>query len=158
MLQVIDLIPTPEKTKSGKTFPKRAEKEAARLQRAEQRAQENQESRELTQKFSKIKNALGVPIEWVQKFFSLEHGFTEMREHLLRFACYLDYKQQMETNKDKNGNLTGRPSNWGASIEEEVMAIDDIKERAFKMSNELLGAYDQISEVGKQLRDMLIPF
>ena len=32
------------------------------------------------------------------------------------------------------------------------------KERAFKMSNELLGAYDQISEVGKQLRDMLIPF
>ncbi|MBQ3454920.1 MAG: hypothetical protein IJG36_00655, partial [Synergistaceae bacterium] len=155
---MIDLLPTPEKTKSGKTFPKRAEKEAARLQRAEQRAQDTLESRKITQKFSKIKNALGVPMEWVQKFFSLEHGFTEMREHLLRFACYLDYKQQMETNKDKNGNLTGRPSNWGASIEEEVMAIDDIKERAFKMSNELLGAYDQISEVGKQLRDMLIPF
>lgn len=53
---------------------------------------------------------------------------------------------------------SGKPKTWGASIEEEVMALDNIKDRAYKMSNELLGAYDQVSETGKELRDMLIPF
>ena len=88
----------------------------------------------------------------IAKLFDAEHKFTEMREHLLRFATYLDYKQQME------GNKNGKPNNWGTSLEDEVMAVKDIKERAFKMSTELLGAYDQVSEIGKQLRDMMIPF
>lgn len=153
---ILDLLPTPEKTKSGKTFPKRADKEAARLQRNSVRAQELQDTQEIEP--GKLKKAWGNTMWAIGKFFQLEHGFTEWREHLLRYACYLEYKQQMETNKDKNGNFTGRPSNWGASIEQEVMSISDIKERAFKMSNELLGAYDQVSEIGKQLRDMLIPF
>ena len=41
------------------------------------------------------------------------------------------------------------PRNWGASVKEEVLALDDIRDRAFKMANELLGAYDQVSEMGK---------
>lgn len=145
---ILDLIPVPETTKNGRKFPKRADKEAARLQRNSERAQELQD----TQEPGKLKKAAAVPLGLIRKFFKTEHEFTEWREHLLRFAAYLEYKNQMESNKD------GRPSNWGASIEDEVMSIKDIKERAFKMSNELLGAYDQVSEVGKQLRDMLIPF
>lgn len=155
---ILDFLPIPEKTKSGKTFPKRADKEAARLQRNSVRAQELQYAQEQEQEPGKLKKAWGNTMWAIGKFFQFEHGFTEWREHLLRYACYLEYKYQMETNKDNNGNLTGKPSNWGASIEDEVMSISDIKERAFKMSNELLGAYDQVSEVGKQLRDMLIPF
>ena len=52
----------------------------------------------------------------------------------------------------------GTPSTWGASIKDEVMSLDDIHDRAYKMSNELLGAYDQVSEAGQQIREMLIPF
>lgn len=52
----------------------------------------------------------------------------------------------------------GIPNNWGASDKDEVMSIDDIRDRAFKMANELIGAYDQISESGRALRDLLIPF
>ena len=55
-------------------------------------------------------------------------------------------------------NEDGLPNNWGASVKEEVLSIDDIRDRSFKMANELLGAYDQVSETGKQLRDLLIPF
>ena len=91
----------------------------------------------------------------IKKAFQMEVEFTAFREHILRYAAYLDYKQQMERNKD------GRPDNWGASLEDEVMSIkgkDAIKDRAFKMSNELLGAYDQVSEVGQELRRMLVPF
>ena len=52
----------------------------------------------------------------------------------------------------------GKPKNYGASIREEIMALDDIKDRAFKLSNELLGAYDQVGVVGQELRKYLIPF
>ena len=76
---------------------------------------------------------------------------SEYREHWFRYATYLSYLNQMNNN---NGN----PYNWGASNKDEVFALDDIKDRAYKMSNELLGAYDQISDTGKQLRDMAVPF
>ena len=77
---------------------------------------------------------------------------SDFREQLLRYAAYLDYLHQTQN------NTNGMPNNWGASKKDEVMSIDDIRDRAFKMANELLGAYDQVSETGKQLRDMLIPF
>ena len=87
----------------------------------------------------------------IRKFFRNEVAFTEWRENLLRYTTYLAYKNDMEQNN-------GKPSSWGASIEDEVMALDDVKDRAFKMSNELLGDYENISEVGKQLREFAIPF
>ena len=52
----------------------------------------------------------------------------------------------------------GTPSTWGASNKDEVMAHSNVRDRAYKMSNDLLGNYDEISDVGKNLRDMLIPF
>lgn len=76
---------------------------------------------------------------------------TDFREAILRYAAYLDYLEQMQNNG-------GTPKNFGASIPEEVMALDDIKDRAFKLSNELLGAYDQISVLGQKIRETLIPF
>jgi hypothetical protein len=78
-------------------------------------------------------------------------GMTDFREAILRYSAYLDYLEQMK----RNG---GAPDNFGASIREEVMALDDIKDRAFKLSNELLGAYDEVSPIGKELREKLIPF
>ena len=76
---------------------------------------------------------------------------SDFREQWLRYAVYLDYLDQMRKNN-------GIPNNWGASVREEVLALDDIRDRAFKMANELLGAYDQVSETGKQLREILFPF
>ena len=76
---------------------------------------------------------------------------SDFREQWLRYAAYLDYLNQMQHNN-------GVPRNFGASVKEEVMAIYDIRDRAFKLANELLGAYDQVSETGKQLRDILMPF
>jgi hypothetical protein len=52
----------------------------------------------------------------------------------------------------------GIPKNFGASIPEEVMALKDIRDRAFKLSNDLLGAYDEVSVLGQELREHLIPF
>jgi hypothetical protein len=38
------------------------------------------------------------------------------------------------------------------------MALKDIRDRAFKLSNELLGAYDAVSVLGKDIRQHMIPF
>ncbi|EGO63488.1 putative methyltransferase type 11 [Acetonema longum DSM 6540] len=76
---------------------------------------------------------------------------TDLREALLRYANYLEYLEQIESNK-------GRPKNFGASMSEEVMALSDNRDKAFKLANELLGDYNAVSVAGKELRKHLIPF
>lgn len=77
---------------------------------------------------------------------------TNFRELILRYAANLDYLEQMQ------GSPEGRPRNFGASIEAEVMALKDVRDRAYKLSNDLLGAYDEISVAGQATRQHIIPF
>lgn len=73
-------------------------------------------------------------------------------ESLLRYSTYLDYQEQIAASP------TGRPDNFGASIPEQVMALEDRDDRAYWLSNELLGAYDMVSELGQVIREKAIPF
>ena len=92
-----------------------------------------------------------MPLKAWQGYWKSARLSTDFREAILRYSAYLDYLEQMTKNN-------GRPKNFGASIPDEVMALDDIKDRAFKLSNELLGAYDQVGVIGQALREHLIPF
>jgi len=74
---------------------------------------------------------------------------TDFREAILRYANYLDYLEKIENGKLKN---------YGASIKEEINAIKSPKDRAFNLSNDLLGAYDDVSIIGQELRKRWIPF
>lgn len=76
---------------------------------------------------------------------------SEFREGLLRYANFLSYREQMTKN-------AGRPENFGASRPSDVMALKDVNDRAYKLANDLLGAYDEITEGGRFLRDGFIPF
>lgn len=91
-----------------------------------------------------------IPTRIWQGYWKTARLSTDFRESILRYANYLHYLEQMP------GGV--RPKNFGASIPEEVIALTDVRDRAFKLSNELLGAYDAISVVGKDLRTHLIPF
>lgn len=75
---------------------------------------------------------------------------TDFREAILRYANYREYLEQIDQN--------GRPANYGASIPETVDALGDPRDQAFKLSNELIGAYDRITVTGQQLRRYWIPF
>ncbi len=77
---------------------------------------------------------------------------NDMRESVLRYANFLDYAEQMKLNPK------GMPKNFGASLREEVMALPDVNDRAFRLSNELIGAYDEISVMGNRLREYWYPF
>jgi len=75
----------------------------------------------------------------------------DVREATLRYASYLSYLQQMEKND-------GIPKNFGASMKSEILGLSDIKDRAFWLSNDLLGAYDRVGLFGQSLRAHLFPF
>lgn len=74
---------------------------------------------------------------------------TNYRESVGRYATYLDYLEQIKSGKLKN---------YGASKPKVVNGLNSAEDKAFKLSNDLLGAYDEVSEGGKVLRNHLIPF
>jgi len=87
-----------------------------------------------------------------KRYWNAVKGATNFRESILRYANYLDYLEQITRHPE------GKPKNFGASLREEIMAFRDPREKAFRLSNELLGAYDEISVGGKWLRRYAIPF
>ena len=93
-----------------------------------------------------------IPVKLWQGYWKAARLSTDYREAILRYAAFLDYREQMKGNKE------GRPKNFGASIPEEIMALKDIDDRAFWLSNDLLGAYDKVSVAGQWTRENLFPF
>lgn len=79
--------------------------------------------------------------------------FTNFREQVLRYATYLSYAQEL-TRKDSNG----LPKSYAASIPAEIQSIKNPLDRAFKLSNDLIGAYDDVSIFGQWAADHLMPF
>lgn len=95
---------------------------------------------------------LSIPAKVWNGYWKSARLSTDYREAIMRYAAYLDYLQQMQQASN------GRPKNFGASIPATVMALPDLRDRAFKMSNELLGAYDRVSVAGQTTRAFWIPF
>jgi hypothetical protein len=74
---------------------------------------------------------------------------TNYREAVGRYAAYLDYLDQLKSGKLKN---------YGASRPEIIDGIKSVEDKAFKLSNDLLGAYDEVSQAGQIIRNHLVPF
>lgn len=102
--------------------------------------------------YTKENNIKDVPYRVWQKYWKSARISTDLREQVLRYANYVDYLEQMKKNAD------GRPNNFGASKPEEIMGLSDIRDRAYWLSNDLLGAYDRVSVMGNFLRSYLWPF
>jgi hypothetical protein len=74
---------------------------------------------------------------------------TNFREAINRYAAYVDYLDQLKSGKLKN---------YGASRPEIIDGIKGVEDKAFKLSNDLLGAYDEVSQAGQVIRNHLVPF
>jgi hypothetical protein len=81
----------------------------------------------------------------------LPRAATDFREMILRYAAYLKFKNEL----DKNN---GKPKDYVASLKEEVDVLKDNGDKAFMMSNDMLGAYDRVSQLGEGLRTYIAPF
>ncbi len=107
-------------------------------------------------KFRGIKDP-SVPPESIPKkawrnYWNNTRQFTDFRESILRYSAYLDYLNQIKSSP------AGQPKNFGASISEEIEGLSDPRDKAFFLSNDLLGAYDRVSVMGKALREHIKPF
>lgn len=98
-----------------------------------------------------IKTAKGKDYNFIRKYWKTVRLSTDFREAILRYATYLSYLEQI-----KLGG--GKPKNYGASIPSEINALKDNRDKAYQLSNDLLGAYDDISSYGERLRKRWIPF
>lgn len=99
-----------------------------------------------------LRQMRSAPTAPFRAYFKTMRRHANFLESILRYATYKDYLSQIEASPD------GRPKNFGASRSEEIMALPDKEDRAFWVSNELLGAYDQVSEAGQYLRANVMPF
>ena len=97
----------------------------------------------------------GVRRVW-QGYWRTARLTTDFREGILRYATFKDVLHQMQADTKAGGE--GRPRNFGASKPDEVMALPDLYDRAYKISNELLGAYDQVTPFGTWLSTYMYPF
>ena len=91
------------------------------------------------------------PLKWIPNllnaYISFARTYTNFRECVLRYASFLSYLQQIRDNN-------GVPPFYGMSNPDEVKAVgDNAYDIAFKLSNENLGAYDQLSKNMQWLRD-----
>lgn len=87
---------------------------------------------------------------WYWKKATSTNGW---REGILRYAHYLEYLDQMKKNPNQ------LPRNYGASDRERLAALPDIRDRAMKLSNELIGDYTATSVIGQELSDTgIYPF
>jgi GNAT superfamily N-acetyltransferase len=84
--------------------------------------------------------------------WSRVRGATDLREAVARYAHFLSYRAQIEA------SAVGLPRNYGSSDRHAIAKIADYDDRAYKLSNELIGAYDDVSEFGRLVATHFIPF
>jgi hypothetical protein len=88
------------------------------------------------------------PPNVISKYFYFVSELSQLREGLLREAAYLRAKELLEQ---------GKKVYW-ASKPLEIDALPDIKDKAAKLSRELLGDYGNLSAHGEKIRSRFIPF
>lgn len=93
-----------------------------------------------------------VPLKPFKAYWKLIRIGTDLREATLRYANYLEYLEQIKRSS------TGEANNFGASLPEEIRGLRDPRDKAYRLSKELLGAYDEISVYGSALRKYIYPF
>lgn len=90
-------------------------------------------------------------IDLFKNYWKTARLSTDFREAILRYSAFLYAVEDLQKNN-------GVPSSYWASIKEEVDALSNIYDKAYMLSNDLLGAYDDISIFGQWLRKYAIPF
>lgn len=88
------------------------------------------------------------PPNLIAKYFDMVSGLSQLREGLLREAAYLRAKELLES---------GKKVYW-ASKPLDIDALPNIKDKAAKLSRELLGDYGNLSAHGEKIRSRFIPF
>jgi len=93
-----------------------------------------------------IKNIPGL-----STYTNFTENMTNYREGIFRYSSYLYFKDDIK-------NHNGKPTYYGASTRERIDGLKNNADKAYQLSKDALGAYDEITEIGQALKKYLIPF
>lgn len=106
--------------------------------------------------FSHLKDKQGVSIfkistKLFEKYYNGVENVHNFREAILRYSAYLYFK---ETIKHNGGTV----KDYVASNRYIVRGLNSVEDKAYQLSKDLLGAYDEVGKMGQTLRRYWIPF
>ena len=94
---------------------------------------------------------LKIPSKIFKGYFDKVEAAHNFRESILRYSAYLYYKNLINKN---NGGV----KDYVASNKYIIDGLKNSDDKAYQLSKDLLGAYDEISVAGKWLRTYIVPF
>ena len=106
--------------------------------------------------FSHLKNKEGlnifkIPAKLWEGYYNGVEAAHNFREAILRYSAYLYFKNEII----KNG---GKVKDNVASNRYIIKGLHSVEDKAYQLSKDLLGAYDEVNAMGQALRRHLIPF
>ena len=106
--------------------------------------------------FSNLKEKQGtdifkIPLKLFEGYLDGVENAHNFREAILRYSAYLYFKDEIKRN---NGNV----KDYVASNRYIVRGLNTIEDKAYQLSKDLLGAYDEVGKMGQTLRRYWVPF
>lgn len=97
------------------------------------------------------KNAAKILTSSFQKYYDGVENAHNFREAILRYSAYLYFKNDILNNG-------GRVKDYVASNRYIVNGLITVEDKAYQLSKDLLGAYDEVGKFGQSLRRYWVPF
>ena len=106
--------------------------------------------------FSHLKEKQGVnifkiPVKLFEKYQNGVENVHNFREAVLRYSSYLYFKEAIR----RNGGVV---KDYVSSNKYIVRGLNSLEDKAYQLSKDLLGAYDEVGKMGQTLRRYWIPF
>ena len=106
--------------------------------------------------FSHLKNKEGInifkiPAKLFEGYYNGVENAHNFREAILRYSAYLYFKNDIIKN---DGNIKDNI----ASNRYIVKGLKSVEDKAYQLSKDLLGAYDEVATMGQALRRHAVPF
>ena len=96
-------------------------------------------------------NIFKIPAKLFEGYYNGVESAHNFREAILRYSAYLYFKNDII----KNG---GKVRDNVASNRYIIQGLQSVEDKAYQLSKDLLGAYDEVATMGQALRRHAIPF
>lgn len=97
------------------------------------------------------KSIFSIPAKLIEKYYDGVENAHNFREAILRYSAYLYFKDEITKN---NGTV----KDYVASNKYIVRGLNTTEDKAYQLSKDLLGAYDEVGKMGQSLRRYWVPF
>lgn len=97
------------------------------------------------------KSIFNIPAKLWEGYYNGVENAHNFREAILRYSAYLYFKDAIKHN-------SGNVKDYVASNKYIVKGLNTEQDKAYQLSKDLLGAYDEVGKMGQTLRRYWIPF